>query len=104
MKSVFTYELRNARKAPCRKENLWAIRNPLDEARDLHRMMSYGSSTMESVRELISVPAKLEAALLAYAHRYPKDGQRIRRVLQFRRKVAEEFERLAQSEFSLIPR
>ena len=94
MKSLFTYELRRERKATCRKENSWAIGNPLDEAHDLHKMVSYGSSTVESIRELISVPAKIEAALLAYADRYRKDGQRIHCVLQFRRKVAEEFDRL----------
>jgi hypothetical protein len=84
----------------CRNENPWAIRNPLDEARDLYRMVVYGSCTVESIRDLISVPPEIESALLAYADHFPKDGDRIRCVLQFRRKVGEEFERLLVSEIS----
>jgi hypothetical protein len=83
-------------------ENPWAIRNPLDEARDLHRMVTYGSCTVESIRDLISVPSEIESALLAYADRYPTDGQRIHCVLQFRRSVGEEFERLLNSNMSFI--
>ena len=81
-------------------ENPWAIRNPLDEARDLHRMVLHGSCTIESIRDLISVPPEIEAALLAYANRYPKDGQRIHCVLRFRQQVAEEFERLVRGDIS----
>ena len=62
---------------PSSRENPWATRNPLDEARDLHRMVSYGSCTIESIRDLISVPPAIEATLLAYSERYPKDGRRI---------------------------
>ena len=85
---------------PQRSENPWAIRNPLDEARDLHRMVLHGSCTVESIRDLISVPPDIEAALLAYADRYPKDGERIHCVLQFRQRVAQEFERLLRYEMS----
>ena len=53
------------------------------------------------MRDLISVPAEIEAALLAYAAHYPKDGDRIRCVLRFRRKVGVEFERLLQSDMSV---
>jgi hypothetical protein len=88
--------------APSSNDNPWAIRNPLDEARDLHKMTVYGSCTVESIRELISVPPEIEAALLAYADHYPKDGDRIRCVLQFRRKVGIEFERLLQCDMSFI--
>jgi len=84
------------------RENPWAIRNPLDEARDLHRMVTYGSCTIESIRDLISVPPEIETALLAYADRFPKDGERIHCVLQFRRKVAQEFERLIQGDISFM--
>ena len=83
-------------------DNPWAIRNPLDEARDLHRMAVYGSCTVESIRELISVPPEIEATLLAYADHYPKDGNRIRCVLQFRRKVGMEFERLLNGDMTFI--
>jgi hypothetical protein len=84
------------------RENPWAIRNPLDEARDLHRMVTYGSCTIESIRDLISVPSEIESALLAYANRFPKDGERIHCVLQFRRRVAQEFERLVNCDMSFI--
>jgi hypothetical protein len=84
------------------RENPWAIRNPVDEARDLHRMVTYGSCTIEGIRDLISVPPEIESALLAYANRFPKDGERIHCVLQFRRKVAREFERLVSCEMSFM--
>ena len=94
------YELRRDL-ASSTHDNPWAIRNPLDEARDLHSMTVYGSCTVESIRELISVPPEIEAALIAYADHYPKDGDRIRCVLRFRRKVGVEFERLLQCDMSV---
>jgi hypothetical protein len=78
-------------------DNPWAIRNPLDEARDLYRMVCSGSCSTEEIRELIAVPKVVQEALLAYAVRYPKDGQQIYCVLLFREKVAREFERLLES-------
>jgi hypothetical protein len=81
-----------------RHDNPWAIRNPLDEARDLHRMVRSGSCSVGEIRELIAVPKLVEEALLAYAERYPKDGQQIYCVLHFREKVSREFERLIQSD------
>jgi hypothetical protein len=94
------YELRRDL-ASSTHDNPWAIRNPLDEARDLHRMTVYGSCTVESMRDLISVPPEIEAALLAYADHYPKDGDRIRCVLRFRRRVGVEFEKLLQCDMPL---
>ena len=79
-------------------DNAWAIRNPLDEARDLYKMVSSGSCPVEEIRELIAVPKLVEEALLAYAERYPKDGRQIYCVLLFREKVAREFERLIESD------
>jgi len=84
------------------RDNPWAIRNPLDEARDLYRMVEYGSCTVESIRDLIAVPHEIESALREYADRFPKDGQRIHCVLRFRERVADEFERLVQHDQSLI--
>ena len=79
-------------------DNPWAIRNPLDEARDLYKMVSSGSCPVEEIRELIAVPKLVEEALLAYAERYPRDGQQIYCVLLFREKVAREFERLIEND------
>ena len=81
-------------------ENPWAIRNPLDEARDLYRMVRSGSSGIDEIRELIAVPEIIKEALLAYADRYPKDGQHIYCVLHFRERVADEFERLVEKQES----
>ena len=63
-------------------------------------MVTYGSCTIDSIRDLISVPPEIESALLAYAAHYPIDGQRIQCVLQFRRRVGAEFERLLLSPMS----
>lgn len=79
-------------------DNPWAIRNPIDEARDLYRMVRCGSCSVGEIRELIAVPKPVEEALLAYAERYPKDGQPIYCVLLFREKVGREFERLIESD------
>jgi hypothetical protein len=79
-------------------DNPWAIRNPLDEARDLYRMVCGGSCSVAEIRELIAVPKPVEEALLAYAERYPKDGQPIYCVLLFREKVGREFERLIEND------
>jgi len=94
------YEIRRGLAASTH-DNPWAIRNPLDEARDLHRLTVYGSCTVESMRDLISVPPEIEAAVLAYADHYPKDGDRIRCVLRFRRRVGVEFEKLLQCDMPL---
>jgi hypothetical protein len=80
--------------------NPWAIRNPLDEARDLYRMVRFGSCSIAGIRELIAVPQDVREALLAYAQRYPEDSERIQCILQFRERVAQEFERLVESDGS----
>jgi hypothetical protein len=103
MKSLSGYDVSPDQVIAVRgRENPWAIRNPLDEARDLHRMVTYGSCTIESMRDLISVPPEIESALLAYANRFPKDGERIHCVLQFRRRVGQEFERLVNCDMSFM--
>jgi hypothetical protein len=80
--------------------NPWATRNPSDEARDLYRMVRFGSCTIGEIRELIAVPKHVSEALLAYAERYPEDNERIRCILQFRERVAEEFERRIEADRS----
>ncbi len=57
-------------------------------------MVGRNGDSVETIRELIAVPAKVEAVLLAYAKRHPEDQQGIEGALEFRRRVAEEFERL----------
>jgi hypothetical protein len=104
MNRLSAYQLTRDQVVSSGSENPWAIRNPLDEARDLHRMVIHGSCSVDSVRDLISVPPEIESALLAYADRYPKDGQRIHCVLQFRRNVGVEFERLLHCDMSFVER
>ena len=67
---------------------------PREEAISLFALIGRNGDTVESVRELIAVPPCVEATLLGYAERNPEDCFGIERVLQFRRRVAEEFERL----------
>jgi hypothetical protein len=69
---------------------------PREEAVSLFALIGRNGDTVESVRELIAVPPRMEAALLLYAERNPEDARGIERVLEFRRRVAEEFERLQE--------
>lgn len=75
---------------------------PREEALSLFALIGRNSDTVEPVRELIAVPPRMEAALLLYAKRNPEDALSIERVLQFRRRVAEEFERLEEQKRETI--
>ena len=75
---------------------VWATRNPRHEARDLYRMVTCGNASIESIRDLIAVPDHIAATLREYAKRCPEDGKRIEAVLQFRERVADQFERLVE--------
>jgi hypothetical protein len=80
------------------QHKLSAVGSPLDEARDLYWMMSSGFYSLNSVRELIAVPYEIKSALGDYAENFPKGaGGEIHRILQFRQRVAEEFEKLLKS-------
>jgi hypothetical protein len=59
---------------------------------------------IEEVRQLIEVPPRIKAFLLAYARRHPEEGEGIRRCLKFRQRVAEEFERLLFQNFPVFSR
>ena len=52
------------------------------------------TDTVKSIRELILVSPEIEKALTLYARRHHEDAFGIERVLEFRRRVGEEFERL----------
>jgi hypothetical protein len=85
---------KDLRKETSRRSDAWVTREPKSEAHDLYRMVRYGSFAIARVRELIAVPPEIESALRAYAVAYPEDSGNIERVLGFRKKVAQEFERL----------
>ena len=54
-----------------------------------------GDTAGDDVRA-IAVPREIEAVFRAYAHEHPEYAARIERVLRFRRRVGEEFERLIE--------
>jgi hypothetical protein len=64
------------------------------EARAIMRLVSLGTTTVEDARQLIAVPDRQERALRAFVAASGKNGVSIGYALQFREKVAEEFERL----------
>jgi hypothetical protein len=56
--------------------------------------MRRSGGSVESFRELIAVPLEIEEAFTLYGRKHAEDAPGIERVLKFRRRVAEEFERL----------
>jgi hypothetical protein len=67
---------------------------PRGEARLLFRLVGSNGDTIESIRELIAVPQEIEERLGLYAKRYPEEAPTIEKVLSFRKRVREEFDRL----------
>jgi hypothetical protein len=65
------------------------------EARAIMRLVTLGTSTLEDARDLISIPERQEQALKLFVAVARKEGASIARAVTFRRKVAEEFEKLA---------
>lgn len=65
------------------------------EARALYRMVGE-EHTVEELRELIAVPPKIQAVLLAYAREFPEEAYFVGRTLKFRASVLQEFERLVR--------
>jgi len=66
---------------------------PREEARILIEMLGRNGDTVESIRELIAI-SEIEEALTLCARKHVEVTLGIERVLKFRRRVAEEFERL----------
>ncbi len=72
----------------------WRLPSPTAEARVLFGLVGRNGDTVETIRELITVPEETEAALQAFVRAYPEEQGNIERVLRFRREVQAEFERL----------
>ena len=72
-----------------------------EEARILFEMMIRKRETVEAIRELIAIPPETQEALIRYAHIHPEDAFGIERVITFRRRVADDFERLVNAPLSL---
>ena len=84
-----------------KRESHWLDRtaSPREEARILFAMVGRSGETGESLRELIAIPPETEeGGLTRYARKYPEDAFGIERVIGFRQRVAEEFERRAVQE------
>jgi hypothetical protein len=64
------------------------------EARGIMRLVSLGTTTIEGARELIAIPSREGSALEAFVAISGKAGVPIARAIAFRRRVANEFERL----------
>jgi hypothetical protein len=68
---------------------------PTEEARKLLMLIGRNGDTIESIRDLIAVPPEIERTMRLFVLEHPEESGGVERVLQFRRHVAEEFERLA---------
>ena len=64
------------------EDELLGRQSAIAEARALYRMIGHGRNTIESLRELIAVPPKIERVLLAFAQAYPEEAYSINRTLR----------------------
>jgi hypothetical protein len=93
----FTYRVRRYKPRVRHSQKMdWVCRPGAarEEARILIAMMRRTGASIEDTRELIEVPQEQEAALRLYARTNPEDAAGIERVLKFRERVADEFNRL----------
>lgn len=67
---------------------VWGTQSVEAEALMLYAMLGRNGDTPETIRELIAVPPRIEAALRTYAEKHRADHQGIEQVLEFRRRVA----------------
>ena len=69
---------------------------PKAEARALLEIMRQTGETADDIRELILVPPEIQGLFHSYALEHPEEFHAIEQVLDFRRRVGEEFERLVE--------
>jgi len=69
---------------------------PREETRNLFALVGKNGDTVDSIRELIAAPPLIEHALGLYAKRFPEDAPPIEKVLNYRKRVREEFDRLVR--------
>jgi hypothetical protein len=67
---------------------------PTDEARKLLLLVGRNGDTIESVRDLIAVPPEIERTMRLFVLQHPEESGGVERVLEFRRRVSEEFDLL----------
>lgn len=78
-------------------ESTWRMPVPRVEARALFQMLTRGHTDIASLRDLIDIPEETEQKLRAFVAEYPDNETRIERLLNFRKRVRAEFERLIQT-------
>ena len=69
---------------------------PKAEARALLEIMRQTGETADDIRELILVPPEIQSLFRSYALEHPEEFHAIEQVLDFRRRVGEEFDRLVE--------
>jgi hypothetical protein len=67
---------------------------PRIEARGLVALVRTDAESVESVRELIDIPPRVERVLRYYMRTHPEDAAGLEKALRFRKSVREEFDRL----------
>jgi hypothetical protein len=79
------------------RRSVWTACSPKIEAQALLKLIRLNGSSVETVRELIAIPVEIEELLRSYVARCPEDESAIERVIEFRRCVGEEFDRLVRA-------
>jgi serine/threonine protein kinase len=64
---------------------------PRTEARGFVALVRADGESVESVRELIDIPPRVERVLRSYMRQYPEEAADVEKVLRFRKNVREEF-------------
>ena len=78
-------------------DSIWSVPRPQIEALALFKMLARNGGDRESLRELIEIPEKTDRILRAFVAECPDSKTRVERLLRFRKRVREEFEKLIQA-------
>ena len=76
------------------KWSVWSAPSPKVEAEALLKLVRFNGSTVEMIREPIAIPAETEECFRSYVAHHPEEESPIVRVIEFRKCVGEEFDRL----------
>jgi hypothetical protein len=78
------------------KWSVWSAPSPKVEAQALLKLVRFNGSTVETIRELIDIPAETEEYFRSFVADHPEEESPIERVIEFRKRVREEFDRLVR--------
>jgi hypothetical protein len=76
---------------------------PRAEARGLFALVRGNVATAEGIRELIDVSPRIQRILGLYAMTHPEEERYVRRIIDFRRRVREEFDHLIKLSLTQTP-